>query len=38
VEPTDDIVSVIANGQLNGAPLAPVELPSHDYATPIARS
>jgi cytochrome P450 len=36
VEPTDDIVSVIANGQLNGAPLAPVELLSYYFLLVVA--
>jgi len=36
VEPTDDIVSVIANGQLNGAPLALVELLSYYFLLVVA--
>ena len=36
VEATDDIVSVIANGQVNGAPLAPVELLSYYFLLVVA--
>src|SRR5262249_37246433 len=35
-EPTDDIVSVIANGELNGAPLGPVELLSYYFLLVVA--
>jgi cytochrome P450 len=35
-ESTDDIVSVIANGQLNGAPLASVELLSYYFLLVVA--
>jgi cytochrome P450 len=36
VESTDDIVSVIANGRLNGVPLAPVELLSYYFLLVVA--
>jgi cytochrome P450 len=35
-EPGDDIVSVIANGRLNGAPLPPVELLSYYFLLVVA--
>jgi cytochrome P450 len=35
-EATDDIMSVIANGQVNGAPLAPVELLSYYFLLVVA--
>lgn len=34
--PTDDIVSVVANGQVNGAPLPPVELLSYYFLLVVA--
>src|SRR6185295_1802617 len=36
VEPTDDIVSVVANGRLNDAPLPPVELLSYYFLLVVA--
>jgi cholest-4-en-3-one 26-monooxygenase len=36
VGPTDDIVSVIANGELNGTPLPPVELLSYYFLLVVA--
>ena len=35
-EPTDDIVSVVANGRVNGSPLAPVELLSYYFLLVVA--
>jgi len=35
-EPGDDIVSVVANGQVNGAPLEPVELLSYYFLLVVA--
>jgi len=34
--PTDDIVSVVANGQVNGAPLPPIELLSYYFLLVVA--
>jgi cholest-4-en-3-one 26-monooxygenase len=34
--PTDDIVSVVANGEINGAPLPPVELLSYYFLLVVA--
>jgi cholest-4-en-3-one 26-monooxygenase len=36
VEPGDDIVSVVANGRVNGEPLAPVELLSYYFLLVVA--
>jgi cytochrome P450 len=35
-QPTDDIVSVVANGSVNGAPLAPIELLSYYFLLVVA--
>jgi cytochrome P450 len=35
-EPSDDIVSVVANGEVNGAPLPPVELLSYYFLLVVA--
>ena len=35
-QPSDDIVSVVANGQVNGAPLPPVELLSYFFLLVVA--
>ena len=35
-KPTDDIVSVVANGQVNGAPLPPIELLSYYFLLVVA--